>query len=226
MPRRSTPALLLAALLAAVVVTAAAVPSALAAPKGKPGVTPPGVPPGQPFQTLQKEIDGLTTQVQALQATAPQPGLMWINPLELTLGFSSTSTAVLDLVGSGTQQGLVVSSTGLTADVLQTGLQVPLGFAITGVRVCYASGATGSFVNAAQLVEFTVPPTLPGATPLNDVLSSPGNATITCVDTTSAVSVDPSAGGPVYLSLGLTFTANEALVIRGVGLHLSPVSHP
>src|SRR5215831_3442941 len=207
MPRRSTPALLLAALLAAVVVTAAAVPSALAAPKGKPGVTPPGVPPGQPFQ-------------------APQPGLMWINPLELTLGFSSTSTAVLDLVGSGTQQGLVVTSTGLTADVLQTGLQVPLGFAITGVRVCYASGATGSFVNAAQLVEFTVPPTLPGATPLNDVLSSPGNATTTCADTTSAVSVDPSAGGPVYLSLGLTFTANEALVIRGVGLHLSPVSHP
>ncbi len=209
----------------AVLVAGAAFPAS-AAPKGKPGVTPPGVPPGQPFQALQKQIDALAGRVKALEAAAPKAGVMWIDPLSLSLPGTSLGTTSLDPVATGAQQGLAITGAAVGTDVVQVGLQVPLGFAVTGVTVCYLSGANGSSVNNAQLVQFAVPPALPPAVPLTQALAAPGTNVTSCVETTTAVSVDPSAGGPVYLSLGLNFTAIETIVIRGVGLQLEPSAAP
>ena len=199
---------------------------ALAVPKGKPGVTPPGVPPGQPFQALQKQIDALAGKVKALEAAAPKAGVMWVDPLGLSPAGTSTTSVALDLVGSGAQQGLVVGGSGAGDDVVQVGLQVPLGFAVAGVRVCYQAGPTGSSVSSAQLLQFGVPPALQPASPLNQSLTGLDAGETDCVDTTATVSANPSTGGPLYLSLGLHFTAAEAVVIRGVGLLLAPVAGP
>jgi hypothetical protein len=206
--------------------TGVALPAALAAPKGKPGVTPPGVPPGQPFQALQKQIDALATRVKTLEAAAPQPGLMWINPLDLRLGAASLLTASLDPVDGVGQDGLVITAVGAATEALQVGAQVPPGFAVTGVKVCYLSGAAGGRVGGAQLVEFAVPPAVPGTVLLNDAFVAPAASASTCADSTTVVSVDPSAGGPLYVSLGLTFTGADSIVIRGIGLQLEPVAGP
>jgi hypothetical protein len=192
-----------------------AAPSALAAPKGKPGITPPGVPPGQPFQALQRQIDGLDKRVDVLEAAAPQPGLMWINPLDFRAGASTLS---LDLAGPG----LVVTGAAAGADVVQVGLQVPLGFSVTGAKVCYVSGAT-SYVSSVQLLQYGATPTLPPATLLSSSPAAPTANTLVCVDPTPIAGVDPSAGGAMFLSLGVTFgAAADAITIRAVGLHLEP----
>ncbi len=196
-------------------VVAVGVPSALAAPKGKPGITPPGVPPGQPFQALQKEIDQLGARVTGLEAAAPQPGLMWINPLDLRAG---TSTLALD----ATAPGLAVSGAGAGSDVVQVGLQVPLGFAVTGVKVCYVSGTAASFLSSVQLLQYAATPVAPPASLVSQSPAAPLASTLTCLDTTPIAGVDPSAGGAMFLSLGVTFNAAEAIVVRAVGLHLEP----
>ena len=228
-PRSSATKFLTTVLTCAFVVGAIAGPG-FAVPKGKPGVTPPGVPPGQPFQALQKEIDALTTRVKALEATAPQPGLMWINPLDLRLGAGSGLTTGLDRLGDGLgQDGLLVTAAGaIDTEAVQVGLQVPPGFAVTGVKVCYVTGAAGGGVSGAQLLQLTLPPALPATTPvLGDPLPVPATAgTSTCADSTTAISVDPSAGGHLYLSLGLTFKGAESISIRGLGLQLEPVAGP
>jgi hypothetical protein len=102
---------------------------------------------------------------------------------------------------------------------------VPLGFVVTGVTVCYGPGAALSFVSGAQLFQFALPPTAT-TQPLNDALGAPASPAALCVDSATAVSVDPSAGGPVYLLLPLSFNAAEAVTIHGVGLQLAPISAP
>jgi hypothetical protein len=209
------------ALVTALVVGSALVAGTAAA--GPPGGVPPGkgpkpVPPGVPFQTLLKLIEGI----------APQPGLLWIDALALQVpppGGTAGATAAVQEVGlSG---GLVVTPAVAGSAVVQAGVQVPLRFAITGVTVCYVPTAA-SFVSGIQLFQFAVPP--PGMTqPLNDALAAPGGTDPVCVDSTTAVSVDPSAGGPVYVSLPLALGAGgaaDALVIFGVGLHISPIPAP
>ena len=217
------------ALAGVVLIAGIAVLPAQADPKGKPGVTPPGVPPGKPFQALQSEINGLTTQVNtlttevttltsrvaALEALAPKPGIMWIN----TLDFLQKGTSALGLDTTG--PGLDVKGAGAGSDTVQVGLQVPLGFSVTGARVCYVPGTLGSFISSVALLQYAATP----ATPPTAVVDTPFAASpgvLSCVDTTPAVSVDPSAGGALYLSLGITFTAAESVVIRAVGLHLTP----
>ena len=200
-----------------------AVPAAFAdkPPKGnKP------VPPGQPFQSLLKLLEALGVRVDALEAAAPQAGVMWINPLALQVVPGGTAGTVASFQAVGPAAGgLVLTATGAGSDTVQAGVQVPLGFVVTGVTVCYVPGAALSFVSGAQLFQFALPPTA-AAQPLNDALGAPATAAAVCVDSATAVSVDPSAGGPVYLSLPLSFNAGEAVIIRGVGLQLSPISTP
>jgi hypothetical protein len=205
----------------AVLIVGVAVPLAHAAPKGKPPLTPPGVPPGQPFQALQRQIDALDVRVDALEAAAPQAGIMWINQLDLKAG---TATLSLDPLAAG----LVITGAGAGVDLAQVGLQVPLGYSLAGVTVCYVSGAAGSFINAVQLFELTVPPAVPPTTTLvaSSAPAPPLAASASCVDAEAAAPVDPSADGPVFLSLGITFNEAEAVVIRAIGLHLEPVSGP
>jgi hypothetical protein len=225
--RQSWQAFVTALVVGSALVAGAAVPAAFGAkpPKGdKP------VPPGQPFQALQKQIDALGVRVDALEAAGPQEGLLWINPLALQTplsgGLPGIATASFETIGAAGSAGLVLTATGAGNAVVQAGVQVPLGFVITGVRVCYVPGPTLSFVSGAQLFQFAVPPVVPPAQPLNDLLPAPVSTAALCVDSGTVVSVDPSAGGPVYVSLPLTFTAAEAVIIRGVGLHLSPISAP
>ncbi|HXV85951.1 MAG TPA: hypothetical protein VD793_04595 [Gemmatimonadales bacterium] len=207
-----------------VLVAGAAVPAAFGAkpPKGdKP------VPPGQPFQALLKLIEALGVRIDALEAAASQPGLLWINPLALQVpppGGTALATASIQQVGlSG---GLVVTPTQIGTAVAQAGVQVPLGFAITGVRVCYVPGVS-SFVSGIQLFQFAGPPAAPPLSlVLSDPLGAPGSSDPVCEDSATAVSVDPSAGGPAYVSFPLTFGAVEPLVIFGAGLHVSPVAAP
>jgi hypothetical protein len=199
----------------AVLVLGAAIPSAVAAPKGKPPTTPPGVPPGQPFQALQKQIDALSIRVKALEDAAPQPGTMWINPLEFRAG---GSTLGLDVAGPG----LSVTAGAGGVYVAQVGVQVPLGFSITGATVCYVPGASSS-LSSIQILQYGATPALPPSTVLNEVpTGAPAAGAVGCVSTTTAISVDPSAGGAVFLSPGLTFTAADTIVIRSVGLNLTP----
>jgi hypothetical protein len=189
----------------AVLLAGIVVPSALAKPKDK------GVPPGVPFQALQRQIDALDARVDALESLA---GLMWINTLDVRAG---TSTLALDPAGPG----LLV--TGVADDVLQVGLQVPLGFVIAEVKVCYVAGASGAFINGVSLSQYAVPPTVP-PTVLNAPFVPPGPpaaGTLTCIDATPAGPVDPSSG-PVYLSLSIDFPAADAIAIRGIGLQLEP----
>jgi hypothetical protein len=206
---------------AAALVVGALASLAHAAPKGKPPVTPPGVPPGQPFQALQKQIDALDGRLDALEAAAPQPGTMWINLLDLKAGAAASS---LDAMAAG----LVLTAAAAGSDVAQAGLQVPLGFAVTGVTVCYVSGAAGSFIDTVQLLELAVPPAVP---PVTTVLASsapapPPVGSSDCVDAETAAAVDPSAGGPVFLSLGLTYTAAEAVTLWAIGVQLQPTAGP
>ncbi len=188
-------------------------PPALAAPKGKPGVTPPGVPPGQPFRALQKEIDALQGQIDALK---PQPGLMWINPLDLLAGSSA-------LALNATTAGLDVA-TGVVGDVLQVGLQVPLGFNVTGAKVCYQEGAQGAFVSGVALLQNPSPvPTAAPAALVTTSFAAPGVGVVACLDTSPAISVDPSAGGALFLELQITPALfSDVITIRAIGIQLEP----
>jgi hypothetical protein len=199
----------------AVIVVGAGLPSAFAAPKGKPPTTPPGVPPGQPFQALQKQIDtlgaavtDLDARVDALEAAAPTAGLMWINHLAFV---AVAGPPTLSIVAG---PGLQVTAAAVN-DAVQVGLQVPLGFAVKGAKVCYT--ATAAF--NVQVLQDPVPPTS-AALPL--VTSLPGSSgPVVCVDTSLALPVDPSGGGA--MSLGITLpTVASTVVIRAVGLYLEP----
>jgi hypothetical protein len=206
---------------AAVLIIGSFAPVAHAAPKGKPPVTPPGVPPGQPFQALQKQIDALDVRLDALEAVAPQAGIMWINQLDLKAGAAVSS---LDAVTAG----LVLTAAGAGGDVARTGLEVPLGYGLTGVTVCYVSGASGSFIDAVEVVEHTVPSTFP---PTTTVLASsapvpPAAGSSSCVHAETAAAVDPSAGGPLFLSLGLAYTGADAVTIDAIGIYLEPLGAP
>lgn len=227
MRNRSSWLLALTAFACVVIIGGIVVPGALAKPKGKPGVTPPGVPPGQPFQALQRQIDTLNGQVTdldvrvddleaAVETLQSLSGMMWLNTLDFRAG-----TSILGL--DPTAPGLLVTGVVVAADVVRVGLQVPLGFAIAGVRVCYVSGGAGSFVSNIALLQYAAIPATPPATVLTENPLSPGASTLSCVNTISAISIDPSAGGAVYLSLGIAFNAAEAIALRAIGLELEPV---
>src|SRR5260370_12224461 len=104
-----------------------AIPPAATVPQGKPrGASPPGLPPGRPFQILQNEINALQTQfnglqnqvngiqtevntlqteVAALKAAASAPALVWINHTALlprakaVVATSFNTTTPADRVG-------------------------------------------------------------------------------------------------------------------------------
>jgi hypothetical protein len=127
-------------------------------------------------------------------------------------------------VGGGLS-GLIIqaSTTGDTAPgggnkVVETALEVPPGFKITGVRVCFENSSKRSFISQIRLAQVQNPPAtatvlLDDPTHLN--LSGP-----VCVDSHVAF-VDPALGA-VLLSLRVNFgdTADK-IVIRGLGLHLA-----
>jgi len=151
---------------------------------------------------------------------------MWVNHLDLLAGDPSVITsfnAISSGVGGGLS-GLIIQSTttGDTAPsggnkVVEMGLEVPPGFIIKGVRVCYELSNRRSFITQIRLAQVQDPPS--SALVLLDDGTNQTNPGPVCVDSATA-SVDPSLGS-VLLSLRVNFgNSSDRIVVRAVGLHL------
>jgi hypothetical protein len=154
--------------------------------------------------------------------------IMWVNHFALLPGDPSVTTlfnAISSGVGGGLT-GLVVqsSSTGDTSPgggnkVVHMALQVPPGYLIKGVRACYELSNKRSFVTQIRLSQVKDPPA--SATVMLDDATDQTNPGPVCVNSAST-SVDPSAGA-VLLDLRVNIgNTSDKIVIRALGLHLSP----
>lgn len=155
--------------------------------------------------------------------------IMWVNHFDLLPGDPSVKTsfnAVSSGVGGGLT-GLVIESTmegeiaqGGGNKVVHMGLQVPPGYSIRGVRVCYELSNKRSFISQIRLAQVQTPPQ--SALVLLDDGTDQTNPGPICVDS-AATAVDPAAG-EVLLSLRVNFgNTSDKIVVRALGLHLSPV---
>ena len=155
--------------------------------------------------------------------------IMWVNHFDLLPGDPSVKTsfnAVSSGVGGGLT-GLVIESTttgengqGGGNKVVHMGLQVPPGYSIRGVRVCYELSDKRSFISQIRLAQVQTPPQ--SAVVLLDDGTDQTNPGPICVDS-AATNVDPAAG-EVLLSLRVNFgDTKDKIVVRALGLHLSPV---
>ena len=104
--------------------------------------------------------------------------------------------------------------------VVQMGLQVPPGYLIKGVRVCYELSNKRSFISQIRLAQVQTPPQ--NAIVKLDDGTDQTNPGPVCVDS-ATTTVDPSLG-EVLLSLRVNFgNTSDKIVVRALGLHLSPV---
>jgi hypothetical protein len=216
---------------AAVLLVAVAASPAAAQGRGGSGL-PPG--PGNPLAALESQIAALQSQIGAL--TQPATALMWINHLDIVRGDVDVVTsfnATTSGVGGGLSGLIIQSSTsGDTSvsggnKVVEKGLQVPPGWLIRGVRVCYELSNARSFITQIRLDQ--VQPTPSTALVLLDDgtdQTAPGPICVNSTSLPAGFEVDPSAGG-VRLSLRLFFDAagiigagEDRIVIRALGLHL------
>lgn len=170
----------------------------------------------------------LFTGAFGVSAQAPRPpktSVMWINHLELLAGDPTVKTsfnAISSGVGGGLS-GLIIQST-TTGDisgggnkVVETGLQVPPGFLVKGVRVCYESSNKRTFITQISLSQVQDPPG--SAVSRLDDGTDHTNAGPVCVDS-KATSADPTKGA-LILDLRLNFgNTADRIVIRALGLRL------
>jgi hypothetical protein len=136
--------------------------------------------------------------------------IMWVNHFDLLPGDPSVTTsfnAVNSGVGGGLT-GLVIqsSTTGENAQgggnkVVHMGLQVPPGYSIRGVRVCYELTSKRSFISQIRLAQVQTPPQ---------------TATVLLDDGT-----DQTNPGPICVDSAATNA--DKIVVRALGLHLSPL---
>jgi hypothetical protein len=170
---------------------------------------------------LINSVSALDAKAEAMAAAAPQANLLWISHLDPrpreAHGLVTTNGTPI-----GATSGLVIRPTTMGVDrVLEQGLQVPPGFAIKKVALCYQVSNPASYITHIKLTRLT------GADSFVEVLNDPDDKTstsATCVDSTEApVPVDPSQG-PVRLNLGVTFSnATHLIMIRAIGLYLEPL---
>jgi len=153
--------------------------------------------------------------------------LMWINHFDLLPGDASVLTS-FDAVSSGVGgglTGLVIRSTTTGENgasggnkVVHMALEVPPGFVINGVRVCYELTNKRSFISQIRLAQVQTPPST-ALVKLDDGTDQTNPGPV-CVDSTTT-SVDPAAGA-VLLSLRVNFgNVSDRIVVRGLGLHLA-----
>jgi hypothetical protein len=156
----------------------------------------------------------------------PRGRVLWVNPLDLVAGDSSvttTSDAVSSGVGGGLA-GLVVhsSTTGENAQgggnkVVWMGLQIPPGWRVIGVRVCYELSSARSFISQIRLDQLQDPPAT-AVVLLDDPTDLVAKGPV-CVDS-QATDIDPRAGA-IFISFRVKFgNVADAIVIRGVGIRL------
>ena len=157
---------------------------------------------------------------------APRKRIMWINHFDLLPGDSSVLTsfnAISSGVGGGLT-GLVIQSTtvgdtgaGGGNKVVHMGLEVPPGYSIKGVRVCYELSNKRSFITQIRLAQVNDPPS--SATVMLDDGTDQTAVGPICVNSTTTT-VDPSLGA-VLLSLRVNFgNTSDKIVVRALGLHL------
>lgn len=153
--------------------------------------------------------------------------VMWTNHFDLLPGDASVSTsfnAITSGVGGGLN-GLVIQSnaTGETSPgggnkVVHMAVDVPPGYSIEGVRLCYELSKNSSYISQVRLSQVQDPPSnalvlLDDGTDLIDIGPI-------CVNS-QTTSVDPSLGA-VLISLRVNFgDTSDRIVVRGLGLILS-----
>ena len=152
--------------------------------------------------------------------------IMWINHLDLVPGDPSVLTsfnAVNSGVGGGLSGLIIMSSTtGDTATgggnkVVEKGLQVPPGYLITGVRICYELSNQRSFIDQIRLAQVQDPPS--SALVRLDDATHLTNAGPVCVNS-APTTINPELGA-VRLDLRLNFgDTSDKIVVRAVALHL------
>jgi hypothetical protein len=158
----------------------------------------------------------------------PVRQLMWIDHLELLPGDSSVTTTH-DAVSSGVGGGLAAlvvhsSTTGENASgggnkVVWRGLQVPPGFDVVGVRLCYELTNARTYVSQVRIAQVQNPPASAVV-----LLDDPTNHTAVgprCVDVKSPT-IDP-AKGALLLELRVNFgNTSDRIAIRALALWLMP----
>lgn len=175
-----------------------------------------------------KKTTKAATKVSRVIRPTRKP-IMWINHFDLLPGDPSVTisfNAVSSGVGGGLT-GLVIqsSTTGENAQgggnkVVHMGLQVPPGYLIRGVRVCYELSNTRSFISQITLAQVQTPPQS-AIVKLDDGTDQTNPGPI-CVDS-ATTTVDPSLG-EVLLSLRVNFgDTSDRIAIRALGLRLSPI---
>jgi hypothetical protein len=154
-------------------------------------------------------------------------GTMWIDHLVFLPGDPSVKTsfnAVNSGVGGGLSGLIITSSTlgdqaqGGGNKVVETALEVPPGFDIVSVRVCYENSNTRTFISQTRLAQVQNPPST--ATVLLDDPTHLNAAGPVCVNSRPTL-VKPGKGS-VLLSLRLSFAdTSDKIVLRAVGLNLT-----
>lgn len=153
--------------------------------------------------------------------------VMWIDHLSLLPGDPSVTTST-NAVNSGVGGGLAAlvvhsSTTGDEAQgggnkVVWTALEVPPGYEVVGVRICYELTNERSFISQVRLAQVQNPPAT--ASVLLDNATGWKAVGPLCVNITSS-SINPTPGA-LLLDLRVNFgNVSDKIAIRGVGLLLS-----
>jgi hypothetical protein len=142
--------------------------------------------------------------------------VMWINHLGFVPGDSAVQT---DTAGGGLTIQSIPQIPQVYGGKVEKGLEVPPGYLVTGVRVCYTTIYTGSIneISITQVSDLTGAVSVPLQQPA--VLTS---HVFACADTTAAALID-QGNGPLRLTFGVSLPfATDAVVLQGVGLYLKP----
>lgn len=158
----------------------------------------------------------LTTEINKL------PKIMWIDHFSFLPGDPTVITsnnAISSGVGGGLT-GLVIKSTTLGEvsngnKVVHRALEIPPGYLIKGIRVCYELSSVKSYISQIRLAQIQNPPSS-AAVMLDDPTDLTNKGPI-CVNS-QPTSVDPSKGS-ILISFRVNFgDVLDKIVIRAVGL--------
>ncbi len=153
---------------------------------------------------------------------------MWINHLNFIPGDSSITTS-FNVVSSGVGKdlsGLIIKSstigdiaTGGGNKVVEIALEVPPGYKVNGVRICYELSSNTTFIEQVRLGQVQNPPS--NALVLLDDATHLTNKGPICLNSLSpATPIDPTVGS-ILLSLRINCgNTADRIVLRGVGLLL------
>lgn len=154
-----------------------------------------------------------------LHADAHETG-QWINHLDFLPGSDVDANFNTVAVRGGGLEITPVAAAPLNSFV-QQGLQVPAGYLVSAVRVCYAQ--TGdSHIDRVTLLQLQDPPTEVMAVLDDDITFNGGDPGPVCMNTAPQRPFDPNLGA-LSLRLGVDFIDDaDSVVVLGVGLLTVP----